>query len=94
MPHDLSIDLSGMTSSTPTHNPVRVTGMRGDFLGQAAISWQDLEIGRVLQLMLVQRTGVRGGTVKGTIHLLVGEPGAEVRRRTAVRGGWPTLCEW
>lgn len=48
--------------------------MRGDFLGQAYVEWQDLEVGRELSFNLVQREGVRGGSVRGTIKLLVGEP--------------------
>lgn len=54
------------------------TGMRGDFLGEANLAWEDLEIGRESDLTLLQRKGVQGGTVKGTIKLLVGEPMVEV----------------
>lgn len=52
--------------------------MRGDFLGEASLAWQDLEIGREVELTLVQRTGVKGGSVKGAIKLLVGEAVTEV----------------
>lgn len=54
-------------------------GMRGDFLGHALLAWDDLEIGRELDLTLVRPRGVRGGSVEGTIKLLVGEPVVEVR---------------
>lgn len=52
--------------------------MRGDFLGQAYVEWEDLEVGRELNFDLVQREGVKGGSVTGTIKLLVGEPMMDV----------------
>lgn len=52
--------------------------MRGDFLGGVSLAWEDLEIGRELDLTLVSRKGVQGGSKKGTIQLLVGEPMTEV----------------
>lgn len=51
--------------------------MRGDFLGEASVNWQDLEVGQELTLRLVQRKGVKSGSVQGTIKLLVGEPMVE-----------------
>lgn len=54
--------------------------MRGDFLGQASVAWNDLEIGRELNLALVRREGIQSGSVTGTIKLLVGEPLVEVVR--------------
>lgn len=39
-----------------------------------SLAWEDLEIGRELDLTLVPRKGVYGGSVKGTIQLLVGDP--------------------
>lgn len=50
-------------------------GMRGDFLGQATVEWDDLEPGRDLNLKLMKLgKQTRGGPVKGTIKLRVGEP--------------------
>lgn len=54
-----------------------VAGMRGNFLGEASVDWQDLEIGQELILTLVQREGVKSGLVKGTIKLLVEDPMAK-----------------
>lgn len=51
--------------------------MRGDFLGQASIKCDDLEVGRELDLPLVQREGAHGESVRGTIRVLVGEPVVE-----------------
>lgn len=56
----------------------RITGMRGDFLGEAPLAWEDLEIGRQLDLTLRQRKNVKRGSVAGTIKLLVGEPVIDV----------------
>lgn len=61
-------------------NVKNCAGMRGDFLGQASVAWNDLEIGRELNLALVRREGVQTGSVTGTIKLLVGEPVVEVAR--------------
>lgn len=52
--------------------------MRGGFLGEASLAWEDLEVGRELNLALRQRKGVQGGSVEGTIKLLVGEPAISV----------------
>lgn len=62
--------------------------MRGDFLGHALIAWEDLEVGRELDLTLMRPTGVRGESVGGKIKLLVGEPVVEVREmiRALCRG--------
>lgn len=65
--------------SPPLSSPAgNCTGMRGDFLGQASLAWGDLEIGRDLNLTLIQREGARDRPVEGTIRLLVGEPLPEV----------------
>lgn len=52
--------------------------MQGDFLGEASVAWEDLEIGREMDLTLVRRKDVEGGSVKGTIKVLVGEPVVEL----------------
>lgn len=57
--------------------PPITTGRRGNFLGQATLAWDDLVVGRELDLTLMQREGFRSGTVKGTIKLRVGEPMVE-----------------
>lgn len=65
--------------------------MRGDFLGQVTLSWDDLEVGRELDLALMQRKGARGKSVQGTIKLLVGEPVIEVNHENAILGGMRRL---
>lgn len=42
------------------------------------LSWDDLEVGRELDLTLMQREGTRDKNVQGTIKLVVGEPVMEV----------------
>lgn len=55
--------------------------MRGDFLGEAMLTREDLEIGRELDLTLKERGGVHGENVQGSIKLVVGEPEAKAAQK-------------
>lgn len=48
--------------------------MRGNFLGEASLAWEDLEAGRHLDLTLGQRRRSHGTSVQGKIQLLVEAP--------------------
>lgn len=55
-------------------------GMRGDFLGEASVTWEHLKDGGDLELTLVQQEGVQHGSGHGTIKLLVRSWVIEVRK--------------
>lgn len=71
------------------HKTPQPTGKQGDFLGQASLGWQDLDVlpgeaSRELNLTLGVREGVLArdqSLVQGTLNLLVEAPVIEVGPR-------------
>lgn len=59
------------------------TGMRGDFLGEAALRWEDFTVGRESTLNLVQRERIHSGPVQGTVTIFVGDPTIELAQNEA-----------
>lgn len=57
--------------------------MRGDFLGEAALRWEDLKDGRESKLNLVQREGIQSGPVNGTVTIFVGDPTIKLAQNAA-----------
>lgn len=75
-------------ASPPPYGKNMCAGMRGDFLGQATVEWDELEPGRDLNLKLMKPGRLTQGVpVKGTIKLRVGEPTKEAVETEQGRAG-------
>lgn len=79
----------------PRNLSASTLGKQGDFLGQASLGWQDLDLlpgeaCREIDLPLGPQDGVtarHSGLVQGSIQLLVAAPVVEVRLRK-ISLGW------